>query len=191
MGSKQNLAANSMDAYSHQTAYDQAVHQRKVIMSWVFVVLTAVTLIMTFIMPVYEYAHRNKKTQYKIEGEFTIPKMISEFFKGGLGEEVGFLNTLAMLSAVLLIVCMIYLVVATFMAAAFRGKLTGIAELLTSYGVIEIVATLQFVFIMINMITARVDVSGEAKNMPQFWVIMATSYIFIALSISLSSMKKK
>lgn len=191
MGSEQNLTANSLDAYAHQKMYEEKKYKSKLILSWVFVALSIASLVMALVMPVYEYNHRNKKTQYRIEGEFTLPKMVTEFFDGGLGEGVGLLNTLAMVSAVLVLVCMVYLAISTLLAALFRGKLTGIANTLTSYGVIELVSTLQFVFLMMNVIAARVDVSGELKNQPEFWVIMVSSYVFIALSISLSTMKKQ
>lgn len=220
-----NTQEKGQDAYKHQELYEARVQKRKVISSWIFLLLAIITLVSVFTTPIYKYDYKRKSTKvenkykvpkFEIKGEYTVVDLISKSISGDMDyrhffdewessttlkeglepfpesekESKSILNVLTMVSAVLLIVDLICIVVALFMAVVVNKKRPASLKKITNYGVIEVLATLQFVILMANMIFARIDVAGKITNLFEFWLLMATSVIFVALSISLSTFDK-
>lgn len=186
MSNAQKVKETSMDAYAHQKVYEEKKAEKKVLVSWIFLAISIVSLVSVFIFPMYKYKYTNRDTGFSISGKFTSVKMISKYFSNGFGD-YALLNTITMLSVVLIIVAIIYIVIGAAVSIFLKGKMSGLLRKATNYTTLELVATLQFVLLIINMIAAKIDVSGSVTNLIGFWIISATTILLVCVSISLST----
>ena len=186
MGNAQNVSEMSQDAYRHQKYFEEKKARNKILLGWIFLAMSVFSLVSVFVFPLYKYNYSNNKAGLSLNGNFTAIKMISRYFSKGYGDYSVF-NTFTMISSVLLIAVMIYIVAAAVVSVLFKGKAGGSLRRLTSFIALEIAATVQFMLLMINMLFAKIDVSGNAVNGIEFWIIFVLSIVLVCFSISLST----
>lgn len=186
MGNAQNVSEMSQDAYRHQKYFEEKKARNKILLGWIFLAMSVFSLVSVFVFPLYKYNYSNNKAGLSLNGNFTAIKMISRYFSKGYGD-YSVLNTFTMISSVLLIAVMIYIVAAAVVSVLFKGKAGGSLRRLTSFIALEIAATVQFMLLMINMLFAKIDVSGNAVNGIEFWIIFVLSIVLVCFSISLST----
>ncbi|MCI8668206.1 MAG: hypothetical protein HFI34_01595 [Lachnospiraceae bacterium] len=186
MGNAQNVSEMSQDAYKHQKYFEEKKARNKILLGWIFLAMSVFSLVSVFVFPLYKYNYINNKAGLSLSGNFTAVKMISKYFSKGYGD-YSVLNTFTMISSVLLIAVMIYIVVAAVVSVLFKGKAGGSLRRMTSFIALEIAATVQFILLMINMLFTKIDVSGNAVNGTEFWIIFVLSIVLVCFSISLST----
>lgn len=186
MSNEQNVKEITKDAYMHQKVYEKKKARNKELLSWVFLAMSVFSLISIFVFPLYKYNMIDKKSNFSIQGNFTSVKIISEYFSKGFGD-YAVLNTITMVSTVLIIAVMIYIVIGAAVSIFLKGKTSGWLQKITSYTALEIAAAIQFVLIIINMVATKVDVSGSATNKIEFWIVFILSFVSICFCISLST----
>lgn len=186
MGNAQDTTASSQDAYRHQKMYEVKKAKNKVVLGWVFLAVTAFLLLSIFIFPLYDYKNIDAVTGKPITVEYNAPKMISEYFSGGFGD-YAVLNTLVMISLVLVIALIVYILVASFITVVLKDKTSKLIRKLTSFTSIEVASTLLLIFLIINMVSAKIDVSGNATNKIGYWIQLIISALLVCFSITLST----
>lgn len=186
MGNAQNVNGMSQDAYRHQKYFEEKRARNKIMLGWVFLAMSIFSLVSVFVFPLYKYSFSDKNSGLNLNGNFTVIKMISKYFSKGYGDYSA-LNTFTMISSVLLVVVMIYIVAASVFSVILKGKTSGFLQKTTSFVAIEIAATVQFILLMINMLFAKIDVSGNATNGIEFWIVFVLSFLMVCFSISLST----
>ncbi len=186
MDNVQDVKGTGQDAYKHQKIYEEKKAKNKIILGWIFFAMSIFSLVSVFIFPLYKFNLIDNKANLKIVGNFTAVKMISEYFSKGFGD-YSLLSTGLMLSTVLILVAMVYMIAASVFAVILKGKTSGFLKKMTSFTALEIVSTIQFILLIINMITTKVQVSGNAENGTEFWIVFILSFLMVCFSISLST----
>lgn len=186
----QNNELGNIDLYTNQVRYDKFLAKKKTVYSFMNLIAAIVALVAMFALPIFRYAVKgnSRKKIESIMGDYTPTYIVQKFFANELGPR-SILNTLLMVSIIIMVILAVYLVVASLMNLFLKKTLTSnkLLHKIFGYSMIEIVSTVFLVLLFASMIFCRVDVSGSAENLTGFWVLLASSAVMVCTSIPLSS----
>ncbi len=184
---------DKMELYRNQSKYEKYVHKKKTVYSFLFLVAAILNIVVTFAIPLFEYDYTRKPNSklgikaLSIKGEYTHFYLFQKYFDGGLGDKSMLKNTYIVFLAAM-VVLEVILVLGALINFISKKSVNGtdFISKVFNYGMMEVYATLFFVFLIAAMICGKVDVDSGMTNALGYWLCFLSSAIMICTSIPLS-----
>ncbi|MBQ1392018.1 MAG: hypothetical protein IIY81_00465 [Lachnospiraceae bacterium] len=184
---------DKMELYRNQSKYERYVSKKKTVYSFLFLIGAILNIVVTFVIPLFEYDYTRKPNSklgikaLSIKGEYTHFYLFQKFFDGGLGDRTMLKNTYIFCLGVLVVLEVILVVGGLINVTSKRSvTATDFLSKVFNYGMMEVYATLFWVFLVAAMVCGKVDVDSGMTNAIGFWICFASSAIMTCTAIPLS-----